>query len=116
MISDLPTILMISTKLILLSIIDNISFGDYILNNVVVIVGENQSSSLLLGIGTLNKFKNALKKGDLVVTKGGIHGKIIEVNDSNDTCVIETMAGKVKMERSFVSHEMSKQRATPAKK
>ena len=35
---------------------------------------------------------------------------------SNDTCVIETMAGKVKMERSFVSHEMSKQRATPAKK
>ena len=38
------------------------------------------------------KFKNALKKGDLVVTKGGIHGKIIEVNDNNDTCVIETMA------------------------
>ena len=62
------------------------------------------------------KFKNALKKGDLVVTKGGIHGKIIEVNDSNDTCVIETMAGKVKMERSFISNEMSKQRTTPAKK
>ena len=40
------------------AIIDNISFGDYILNNVVVIVGDNQSSSLLLGIGTLNKFKN----------------------------------------------------------
>jgi preprotein translocase subunit YajC len=50
------------------------------------------------------------------VTKGGIHGKIIEVNDSNDTCVIETMAGKVKMERSFISNEMSKQRTTPAKK
>ena len=62
------------------------------------------------------KFKNALKKGDLVVTKGGIHGKIIEINDSNDTCVIETMAGKVKMERSFISHDMSKQRANPVKK
>ena len=40
------------------AIIDNLSFGDYILNNVVVIVGNNQSSSLLLGIGTLKKFKN----------------------------------------------------------
>ena len=28
------------------------------------------------------KFKNELKKGDLIVTKGGIHGKVIEVNDS----------------------------------
>src|SRR6056300_43311 len=61
------------------------------------------------------KFKNNLAKGDLVVTKGGIHGKIIEVNDANDTCVIETMAGKVKMERSSISLEMSKQRSAPAK-
>ena len=28
------------------------------------------------------KFKNELKKGDLVVTKGGIHGKIIELNEA----------------------------------
>jgi preprotein translocase subunit YajC len=61
-------------------------------------------------------FKNNLKKGDLVVTKGGIHGKVIEVNESNDTCVIETMAGKVKMERSFISHELSKLRTSSAKK
>lgn len=61
-------------------------------------------------------FKNNLKKGDLVVTKGGIHGKVVEVNESNDSCVIETMAGKVKMERSFISHEMSQRRtATPKK-
>lgn len=61
-------------------------------------------------------FKNNLKKGDLVVTKGGIHGKVVEVNESNDSCVIETMAGKVKMERSFISHEMSQRRATIVKK
>ncbi|MGB0274802.1 MAG: preprotein translocase subunit YajC [Flavobacteriaceae bacterium] len=61
-------------------------------------------------------FKNNLKKGDLVVTKGGIHGKVVEVNESNDSCVIETMAGKVKMERSFISHEMSQRRTTSAKK
>lgn len=61
-------------------------------------------------------FKNNLKKGDLIVTKGGIHGKVIEINDSNDTCVIETMAGKVKVERSLISQEMSKQRASSGKK
>ena len=61
-------------------------------------------------------FKNNLKKGDLVVTKGGIHGKVVEVNESNDSCVIETMAGKVKMERSFISHEMSQRRTTSANK
>ncbi len=61
-------------------------------------------------------FKNNLKKGDLVVTKGGIHGKVVEVNETNDSCVIETMAGKVKMERSFISHEMSQRRTTSAKK
>ena len=53
------------------------------------------------------KFKNNLKKGDLIITKGGIHGKIIEVNNSNDTCVIETMAGKVKIERTSISYDMT---------
>ena len=52
-------------------------------------------------------FKNNLQKGDRVITKSGVHGKVIEVNDSNDSCVIETMAGKLKMERSFISMEMS---------
>ena len=53
------------------------------------------------------KFKNNLKKGDLIITKGGIHGKIIEVNNPNDTCVIETMAGKVKIERTSISYDMT---------
>ena len=53
------------------------------------------------------KFKNNLKKGDLIITKGGIHGKIIEVNNTNDTCVIETMAGKVKIEKTSISYDMT---------
>ena len=61
-------------------------------------------------------FKNSLKKGDLAVINGAFHGKVVEVNESNDSCVIETMAGKVKMERSFISHEMSQRRSTGAKK
>ena len=43
-------------------------------------------------------FKNN-EKGDRVITKFGVHGKIVEVNDQNDSCVVETMAGKLKMER-----------------
>ena len=33
------------------------------------------------------KFINALKRGDRVVTKSGMHGKVIEVNDANNSCV-----------------------------
>lgn len=50
-------------------------------------------------------FEAALKIGDKVVTKSGIHGKVAEMSDT--TVVIETMAGKIKMERSAISMEMS---------
>ena len=39
-----------------------------------------------------------IKKGDKVVTKSGMHGKIVELNDTDNTCVIETSAGKIKFE------------------
>ena len=52
-------------------------------------------------------FMKALSKGDRVITKSGMHGKIAELNDKDDTCVVETLAGKVKMERSALSLEMS---------
>ena len=50
----------------------------------------------------------ALKKGDRVITKSGMHGKIAELNDKDDTCVVETLAGKIKMERTAISLELSK--------
>lgn len=52
-------------------------------------------------------FMTALKKGDRVITKGGIHGKIVELNDKDHTCVIETLAGKIKFERGALSVEAS---------
>ena len=52
-------------------------------------------------------FAKEIKKGDLVITKSGIHGKIVELNDKNDTCTIETGAGKIKFERSALSLELS---------
>ncbi|MFM2265015.1 MAG: hypothetical protein RLZ77_433 [Bacteroidota bacterium] len=51
------------------------------------------------------QFEADLKVGDKIVTKSGIHAKISELNDS--TIIIETMAGKLKMERSAISMEMS---------
>jgi preprotein translocase subunit YajC len=53
------------------------------------------------------KFSSELKKGDKVVTKSGMHGKIVELNEKDNSCVIETMAGKIKFERSAISMEMS---------
>ncbi len=56
-------------------------------------------------------FDTALKVGDRVITKSGIHGKISELSEG--TVVIETMSGKLKMERSAISLELT---ATLAKK
>lgn len=51
------------------------------------------------------EFESALKVGDKIITKSGLHGKVAELADT--TVVIETMSGKLKMERSAISMEMS---------
>ena len=53
------------------------------------------------------KFANELKRGDRVITKSGMHGKVVDLNDKDNSCVIETLAGKIKFERSSISMEMS---------
>ena len=54
-----------------------------------------------------------MAKGDKIVTKSGMHGKIVELSDDG-TCVVETMAGKIKFDRTAISMEMS-QTANKAK-
>ncbi|QSW90030.1 MULTISPECIES: preprotein translocase subunit YajC [Flavobacterium] len=51
------------------------------------------------------EFENSLKVGDKIVTKSGFHGKIAELAET--TVVIETMSGKLKLERSAISLELS---------
>ncbi len=60
-------------------------------------------------------FASELKKGDRVITKSGMHGKVLDLNDDG-TCIIETGAGKMKFERSAISMEMSQKLNAPAKK
>ena len=53
------------------------------------------------------KFVEELKKGDKVITTSGIHGKIVEMNDS--TFLIEVESGtQIRFEKSSVSLESSK--------
>lgn len=60
-------------------------------------------------------FAANLKKGDRVITKSGIHAKVVDLNDANSTCVLETMAGKIKFDRSAISMELSQKLNAPKK-
>ncbi|WP_343485726.1 preprotein translocase subunit YajC [Allomuricauda sp. d1] len=62
------------------------------------------------------KFSQALKKGDKIITKSGLYGKVVDLNDKDNSCVIETMAGRLKFDRSAISMEMSKKLSAPVKK
>ena len=61
------------------------------------------------------KFVEALKVGDKVVTIGGAHGRIAEVDD--DTFVLEVeRGGRIRFSKSAVSLDNSKPASAPAKK
>jgi len=53
------------------------------------------------------KFLNNLKRGDRIITKSGVHARITEFDSKSNTCIIETMAGKLKIEKSAISLELS---------
>ena len=45
---------------------------------------------------------NSLKRGDRVITKSGVHAKVIDVIEKDDTCLIQTLSGKLKIERADI--------------
>lgn len=52
-------------------------------------------------------FKEAVKKGDRVVTIGGIHGKIVEIEDKTMTLEIDNGV-RVRCEKTAISMESTK--------
>jgi preprotein translocase subunit YajC len=59
------------------------------------------------------KYVEELKKGDKVITTAGIHGRIVDLNDT--TFLVETEGGgKIRFEKSAISLESSKALNTPA--
>jgi len=61
-------------------------------------------------------FQAEIGKGKNVITASGIHGRIVEVNSSDNTITLETGAGKIKFERSSISMELSKKYLPKEKK
>ncbi|MFN4234802.1 MAG: preprotein translocase subunit YajC [Bacteroidia bacterium] len=52
------------------------------------------------------KYRESLKKGDKIITIGGIHGKIVDINDA--TFIIEVEDGvKLKIEKTAVATDPS---------
>lgn len=61
------------------------------------------------------KFVEEVKKGDLVVTVGGAHGRVAEIED--DTFVLEFERGaRIRFSKSSVSMDSSKSANTAPKK
>lgn len=60
------------------------------------------------------KFREALGKGDKIITIGGVHAKIIEANEN--TFLIESEGSKLRIDRTAVSMEASQALNAPAKK
>jgi len=53
------------------------------------------------------KYREALKKGDKIVTIGGIHGKILEVKET--TLIIDAEGTRMKIEKSAVAMDQQSQ-------
>ena len=54
------------------------------------------------------KYREAIKKGDKIVTVGGIHGKIIEVQETTFTIEVEGQ-NRLKIEKSAVAMDSASQ-------
>lgn len=53
------------------------------------------------------KYREAIQKGQKIVTTSGIHGKITEVGDTY--IILEMDGGRMKIEKSAISKELSAQ-------
>ncbi len=62
------------------------------------------------------KFGESLKKGDKIVTKSGLHGKVFDFSEKLDAVIIETGAGKMTFDKSAISLELSKKLNEPKEK
>lgn len=62
------------------------------------------------------QFQSTIAKGNKIITTSGIHGKIVDIVDHDNTLIVETGAGKIKFERSSISMELTKKLQAPSAK
>ena len=53
------------------------------------------------------QFANDLKRGDKVVTKSGLHGKVTDFSEKLNAVILETGAGKMTFDKSSLSMELT---------
>ena len=58
----------------------------------------------------IKAFRENMKQGDKVVTIGGVHGKILEINDT--TVLISSEGTKIRFEKSAIASSSQDQLAT----
>lgn len=58
-------------------------------------------------------FIEGLKKGDFIVTTGGIHGKVVSMEGGN-TLIIDSEGTRLKVEKSSISSDLSAPLNKPA--
>lgn len=61
-------------------------------------------------------FQSSLSRGAKVVTSSGMHGKIVDLVEGENTVILETGAGRIKFEQSAISMELSKKYASTTDK
>jgi preprotein translocase subunit YajC len=60
-------------------------------------------------------FIESIKRGDKVVTKSGLHGRIADLSEKLDAVILETGSGKMTFDKSSLSFELSQKVNAPAK-
>lgn len=58
-------------------------------------------------------FVNEIKKGDKIITKSGLHGKVADLSEKLDAVIIETGSGKMTFDKSAISLELTKKLNKP---
>jgi preprotein translocase subunit YajC len=53
------------------------------------------------------QFASDLKRGDKVITKSGLHGKVSNFSEKLNAVILETGAGKMTFDRSSLSMELT---------
>jgi preprotein translocase subunit YajC len=52
-------------------------------------------------------FIESIKRGDKIITKSGLHGKVADISEKLDAVILETGSGKMTFDKSALSYELT---------
>ncbi|GAA0762975.1 MULTISPECIES: preprotein translocase subunit YajC [Psychroflexus] len=60
-------------------------------------------------------FIESIKRGDKIITKSGLHGKVADISEKLDAVILETGSGKMTFDKSALSYELTQKINAPVK-